>query len=1087
MSSIDEFEKRRNELYEQNSKAWNGDAGLLQAKDKLDTSLKKNTAFIKRIRLGINKESEAQLLEGIQTISLEKYINEISSALCESLCRVSKNADIQCAVEVVSALHQRFTLTFTPYIELFFVHGMAQPSDKLPKKDEKERQVRIKNLLKLAMEFFLCGIFRTMKDMPAAELPPYLSKLKAMNKDDIPIIVPLMKEIMSYDFVSGMSLPGIHSFLKRFGGIIYNENPRYSENSMVFLRKLLKSYINNAVSTTETYHKNIMNKKATAQIVSLKTGKIASNIEDTIEELQGTFEEFKAFCDFACPLADIRLPVLEYNTEKEEESVVTVLQPTPKQNIIWENDEVRKFYEEIPNLDSIVSKEVLDSINAKILPHEMKGSKSADIILRLDNAETAEDVDNTVKDFWEWGLSNKASRNRLSKHIVELRDTTKFRNFARFLKINETYFEKCIEDLIDRLDKSFRFQMHHDAITEKDILLFAELVKFKLIPIHVIFHKVRTLILNIEVNNNIDLLSLMFDACGKVLLNDEDYKDYTKGLIQLLVQVYKTRKFSHTDKYAVKVFLLSLNPPKLKEQNIVNLSKEERFLSYIIKTQLSEKTYELVAKRFKSADWDNPIIYQAIIQILSKPSNISFINIKYLAEILRILCVPYSYSLKTQVIDQVIEDITVGLEQNDLQQARTRLSEVIYFAYIINLKIISEDYLVAILYKIVCFGHPGSNPTRNFGCELDMPNDHFRIRLISSMLLALDIKKLKSETITNLEVFYKFFNHYVFTKVEPLAIDLSSKLDDTWSHLNPYFSSDSNQRPASYEESLKILQNAFSKPDVNLSVNNKSREETNDAKTDDKNHRGIGMENSSVATAEDDESDDGDIYEYNDDDDDDDDDDDEEDEDDDEEDEDDEDDDDDDASDSNYDSDSDESDDSDDSDGETDSDESDDNSEEEEGNIEIVADLIDDAEEDEEDDITSREKAFFDAELDIEFEKMMNESLANAAAAKPNKGFLSDSMGTPEAIMYKLKKANMEDTTAATTTTSSSENIHDRCQDKDGSVRFTFLSRSGKKVQQKNISVPDSSNLAINVTREQERIRSEKDKIKSFVLKSVNR
>lgn len=1069
MSTQVDLEKRRNELFELNTKAWNGDGNVFSVKGKLDTSLKKNTAFIKKVRLGITKENEKQLMDGIQTTSLEKYINEISSALCESLCKVSKTADIQCAIEVVSGLHQRFRETFTPYIELFFVHSMCYPSEKLSKKDEKETQVKIRNLLKLAMEFYLCGIFRTIDDMPVSELPKYLFKLKAANKDDIPIIVPMLKEVMGYDFISGVSLPVILSFLKRFGDMIYDQsNPRYEEQYSTFIRKLMKSYIKNAVSSTETYFKSISNKKQTAHIIALKTGKTVADMEENIEELETTFNEFKNFCDYSCPLFEIPPPELKVELEKEESTTVTVhQQATPKQNTIWENDETKKFYTDIPDLESLVSKEILETINAKILPHEAKGSKFAELILRLDNSETADDVDNVVKDFWDWGLSNKASRNRLSKHIVELRDVTKFRNIARFLKINEAYFEKCIEDLITRLDKSFRFQMHHDSIAERDILLFSELVKFKLIPIHIIFHKVRVLILNIEVNNNIDLLSLLFDACGKMLLYDEEYKDYTKGLIQLLLKVYKTKKFSHTDKYAVKVFLLSLNPPKINTEQIVEIPKEEKFLLYLIKTQLGKNTCDIIGNTFKLADWDNPSIYKRIVNILSKCADINFINIPYLAKIFKSLCVPHSFTLKTQVLDQLIEDITIGLEENDIQLSRSRISQVIYFIHIINLKIISESNLIPLLYKIVCFGHSENNPTRENVCELDPPDDHFRIRLVSSMLLELDVSKLEIATINNLIIFVKFFNYYVFTKMGPLAIDLNSKLDTALLHLNSSLNSNQFYRPKSYEESIMLLQQEFTKLDENDLIRNNKKVEKSTISTDINDVNSSDDDDFEDIDDVDDLSNDTSvnnllnmddkIYNGTDD-----------------------------SSDGGEESESD-SDASSDSDSEDDEDEEENSDGEEndevEGTHEIVSDDVEEEEEndEEENDIEQRSKAFFEAELDLEFEKLMYESMQNPTSNKLNKGILSDSIGTPGDILYNLNK-NKESPDTMIETDDLNSSIGDK-----GGVKFTFLSRSGKKIQQQNITVPETSHLAINVRREQDRIRFEKDKIKNLVLNSVNR
>ena len=1088
MSVSNESEIRREELSDLNTRAWNGEENVFKLKGKLDSSLKKNTAFIKKIRSGITKETEKQFIDAIQTTSLEKYINEISAALCESLTKV-KNADVQSTVEVVSALHQRFTTSFTPFVELYFVHSFVHPKDRLVKKEEKELMVRLRNLLKLAMEFYLHGIFRNMNDMPEDELPPYLKKLKIAGKDDIPIIIPIMKEIMSYEFNSGITLPIMTSFLKRFSFMLYESdsklNPKYEESISVFLRKLFKSYVTNAVKTAEKDYKSIHKIKSTANIIAIKIGKVVTNMENEAEEIEEILKEFNTFCEFACPIVGIDLPKYEINKSAEESSKVTLVTKSATDsnvNQIWENEDVKKFYEDIPTIESLVSQEAIENMNSKVLASDGKGNKIADIMLRLGEAETAKDIDDIVVDFWEWGLSNKASRNRLSKYIIELREVSKFKNIARFLKINAVYFDKCIEDLITRLDKSFRFQIRHDSVAEKDIIIFSELIKFKMIPIHVIFHKIRLLVLNIEVNNNIDLLSLMFEGCSKCLLYDEQYKDHTKEMIDLLKQLYKTKKFSHTDKYAVKLFLLSLNPPKVKSQNTVELLREEQFLNYMVKTQLNLKTFPLISNIIKCADWNNEIIYKRIEILFSNPSEMNYIDIKFLAAVLRNVTLNCNKSLKTVVVDQLIEDITTALEYNDYQSLRKRLSEVIYFIELINLKVIPRTYLIPMLYKIVCYGHENKYPSRDTYCEADGFDDFFRIKMVSEILSRVYAQHVLHQLSPFIK-FMRFFNYYIFTKEHPLSIDVSNKLADMFRHLNEFELPNGVEfsRAESYEDAIIQLQSEFKENDGNAVNAKTSQEGSNDGKQESN----IATEDADNDDDEDDDDDDeiseltGDL----------------------------------DDDDVNKiiglkvgsDSDSDDSDS--DSDSDSDDDDSDDDSSEEndkeqdsiigngegeevvEGKHVIVSDDDVDFDDDDDDDEIQSEKerneAFREAELDMEYRKIMKESLQNNTTMQLKKGTLSEKLGTPESILYNLGKGGEEEGGGLSTFTAADNDDNNGSNKQNKSMKFTFLARSGKKIQAKSLSIPENTKIAVNLAHEQEKIRAEKDRIKNFVLRSV--
>ena len=66
----------------------------------LDSSLKRHTALTKRIRQSLGAENYAQILKDIESLSLEKYIDEMSGAVMEGLGRCKTEKDVWSAVEV---------------------------------------------------------------------------------------------------------------------------------------------------------------------------------------------------------------------------------------------------------------------------------------------------------------------------------------------------------------------------------------------------------------------------------------------------------------------------------------------------------------------------------------------------------------------------------------------------------------------------------------------------------------------------------------------------------------------------------------------------------------------------------------------------------------------------------------------------------------------------------------------------------------------------------------------------------------------------------------------------------------------------
>ncbi len=67
---------------------------------KLDSSLKRHTALIKRIRQSVASDNRDQILKDTDSLSLEKYVDEIAGAIVEGISRCKTEKDVWSAVEV---------------------------------------------------------------------------------------------------------------------------------------------------------------------------------------------------------------------------------------------------------------------------------------------------------------------------------------------------------------------------------------------------------------------------------------------------------------------------------------------------------------------------------------------------------------------------------------------------------------------------------------------------------------------------------------------------------------------------------------------------------------------------------------------------------------------------------------------------------------------------------------------------------------------------------------------------------------------------------------------------------------------------
>lgn len=198
--------------------------------------MKKNTAFIKRLRTAVNAPAQAQFVQEVRTLSLHKYLSEIISACYEGLCKLKTPGEIGAGVEIVSALHQRFgPAEFTGYIAWYIGRGLATPdkshlktlAQEVREREEKERLARQRVLIRVATELWLVGVLRSLDDVARPEeaskskdngkLVEGSAKARSRsdNADAEPFPLEVLKDMLGHDR-EHVNLPLVVIFVKAF-------------------------------------------------------------------------------------------------------------------------------------------------------------------------------------------------------------------------------------------------------------------------------------------------------------------------------------------------------------------------------------------------------------------------------------------------------------------------------------------------------------------------------------------------------------------------------------------------------------------------------------------------------------------------------------------------------------------------------------------------------------------------------------------------------------------------------------------------------------------------------------------------------
>ncbi|CCX34186.1 Similar to Nonsense-mediated mRNA decay protein 2; acc. no. O13824 [Pyronema omphalodes CBS 100304] len=888
---------RKRELRSLNQAAWEGDKGVYKLSGSLDTSLKKNTAVIKRLRTSLNSESQGALIKDIQTTSLEKYLSEVISAVAEGLQK-SKIADTGSVIEVVSALHQRFGKDFTPRLTFYLAKGLANPrpealkglSTEQKEREEKERFIRQRALLRVGVELWLVGVIRTVNDAEdslavkngnnsKASAPTPTTKKDAGDSEPFPLEV--LKELLGRD-KEHVNLPLVVLFVKQFAydvlglkaknttrrtveedgtatigtteeangkpvengtsDIDPNDPPLSSPEIQQRFRNVFTRYMESLKNHIVRDHERLQSQSARNAEAYIKSGEIFEDRQANYEKAMKQQEKLISGAQSIADVLGVEMPELRDDTNSDankgsiirEGSSMFANKGEEGKSGIWEDEDQRRFYEDLIDLKGRVPAILLEDgkkkkkdgdskaeegikhaeeeestkeedptlENPRELTEEEKKADDASMVivnktigaqvdallLRLPELNNRDMIDQAAIDFCF--LNSKASRNRL---IRVLQDVPRFRQdllptYSRLTATLNKYLPDIGKALVEHLDKEFRSLQRRK---EKDLSesrsrnarYLSELTKFGVVPEHVIFHCLKVAIEDFH-RVNVEIICHILENCGRFLLRTPE----TSGrMIQFLETLKKKKDGVHhlgpQERIAIENAFYYVNPPERPAITQKQRSVMELFVRKMIYLDLNKRNYIKTLKNLRKLDWSDPEIVAMLKKIFTKVWKVRFNNIHILAIIISALN-RYHQDFAYGIIDEILEQITVGLEENNFKHNQRRIAQVKYLGELYTYKMVDSPVIFDALYRIITFGHEGGLPKPGVYCPYDPFDDFFRIRLVCTLLDVTGACFERGAAKKKLDFFLAFLQYYYYTK-DPAPMDIDFLMQDTIAALRP--------------------------------------------------------------------------------------------------------------------------------------------------------------------------------------------------------------------------------------------------------------------------------------------------------------
>lgn len=722
-------------------KALTSEIDLFTINSSLDSSLKKNTAFIKRLRTAITASSAATFLQEIRSLSLQKYLSEVISASYEGLTKLKTPGEIAAGVEITSALHQRFGPTeYTCYLGWLIGRGLSTPDkgqlkslgQEAREKEEKERLTRHRALLKVATELWLVGLLRSLDDIARPDDAmargkenngPASSKMgEAVGKsksgqgvaklaptDADPFPLEVLKELLGHD-KEHANLPLVVLFVKTFGwdvlgikssstdvqksvkpdGAISTAPETYDQSSTdedigtkiddpplttVELQQRFRNVLNRYFEDIKV-HIVRDNKSLTAQgrrnaEAYVKSGEVFEDRQANYDKQMKSQEKLIANAQILCDaLENQEMPDLKEKETQDTGAFAGIglvktgeyLRGQADGAGIWEDDEERRFYENLIDLqdrvpgilledgkkkkqegDEQVGKRVETNGEAKDVVEKASSTTMSDdqstaianktvgaqvdaILARLPELQSKEQIDQTAMDFCF--LNSKASRNRLIKTVQEVPKgrSDLLPSYSRLVATLGKYMPDISHGLVSYLDDEFRSLQRRKQkdflgqVRTSNIRYLAELTKFGVVPEHVIFHCLKVSLDDFS-RMNIEIIGNLLENCGRYLLRNPDTAPRMSSFLETLQRKKAAQHLGQQERMLIENAMYYVNPPERAAIEQKERTPVQQYVSQLVYLDMNKRTYTKVLKSLRKLHWEEQEVSPKFVDLLRMSSS----------------------------------------------------------------------------------------------------------------------------------------------------------------------------------------------------------------------------------------------------------------------------------------------------------------------------------------------------------------------------------------------------------------------------------------------------------------------------------
>ncbi|XP_072958211.1 regulator of nonsense transcripts UPF2 isoform X1 [Typha angustifolia] len=408
------------------------------------------------------------------------------------------------------------------------------------------------------------------------------------------------------------------------------------------------------------------------------------------------------------------------------------------------------------------------------------GTSLDGLLQRLPGCVSRDLIDQLTVEFCY--LNTKANRKKLVRALFNVPRTSLelLPYYSRMVATLSTCMKDVPNMLLSMLEEEFNFLINKKDQTNietkiKNIRFIGELCKFKIAPAGLVFSCLKAC-LDDFTHHNIDVACNLLETCGRFLYRSPETTIRMANMLEILMRLKNVKNLDPRHSTLVENAYYLCKPPERSARVSKVRPPLHQYIRKLLFSDLDKSTVEHVLRQLRKLPWSECEHY--ILKCFLKVHKGKYSQVHLIALLTAGLS-RYHDDFAVAVVDEVLEEIRVGLELNDYGMQQSRLAHMRFLGELYNYEHIDSSVIFETLYLIIAFGH--GTPEQD---TLDPPEDCFRIRMIITLLQTCGHYFGKGSSKRKLDRFLIYFQRYALSK-GPIPLDIEFDIQDIFAELRP--------------------------------------------------------------------------------------------------------------------------------------------------------------------------------------------------------------------------------------------------------------------------------------------------------------